>query len=55
MLQYSAQPHVQQYSQQYMSQQYPGYNQFPPQGPVHATFDAGARFSANAPASIPPP
>ena len=50
----TSQPQVQQYNQQYMSQyhgQYPATNT----GPVHAQFDAGARFSAVAPPSIPPP
>jgi len=50
----TGQPHVQQYTQQYMAQNYPGYQNYA-QGPVHATYDAGARFSANSPASIPPP
>jgi len=50
----TGQPQVQQYTQQYMAQNYPGYQGFA-QGPVQATYDAGARFSANSPASIPPP
>merc|ERR1719410_2543254 len=48
-------PQVQQYTHQYMSQQTAGYQQYHPQGPVHGSFDAGARFSVNAPCSIPPP
>lgn len=39
---------VLQYSQQYMAQLpgqgYQGYQHQQPQGPVHANFDAGARF-----------
>lgn len=49
-------PQQQQYQQQYMAQHH-AYN-YPPQqpaGPVQAQFDAGARFSAQAPPSIPPP
>ena len=45
---------MQQYAQQYMTQYnnaYPGQ----PQPVVQGQFDAGARFSAQAPASIPPP
>ena len=51
----SSQPQVQQYSAQYMAHTY---GAFPPPaqpGPVTGQFDAGARFSAQAPASIPPP
>ena len=51
----SGQPQVQQYAQQYMNQNYPGQQAYSPQAPVHATFDAGARFSATSPPSIPPP
>jgi hypothetical protein len=49
-------PQQQQFQQQYMAQHH-AYN-YPPQqplGPVQAQFDAGARFSARAPPSIPPP
>ena len=51
----SSQPQVQQYSSQYMTQTYGAFP--PPQhsGPVHAQFDAGARFTARSPPSIPPP
>merc|ERR1711892_90246 len=46
----------QQYQQQFMAQLQPAmYNPPMPQGPVAGQFDAGARFSANAPPSIPPP
>ena len=46
-------PQQQQYQQQYMAQHH-AYN-YPPQqpaGPVQAQFDAGARFSAQAPPSM---
>ena len=53
---------MQQYAQQYMSQYnnaYPGQPQYQPQYQpqpvVLGQFDAGARFSAQAPASVPPP
>ena len=55
---------MQQYAQQYMTQYnnaYPGQPQpqyqppYQPQPVVQGQFDAGARFSAQAPASIPPP
>jgi len=47
----------QQYQQQYMAQHYAA-TYAPPQPPpgiVQGQFDAGARFSAQAPPSIPPP
>jgi len=51
----SCQPQVQQYSAQYMAQHYGAFPPAAPSGPVHGQFDAGARFSARAPPSIPPP
>merc|ERR1719445_1705960 len=50
-----SQPHVQQYSAQYMAQNYGAFPPPQPSGPVQGQFDAGARFSAVAPPSIPPP
>lgn len=47
-------PQQQQFQQQYMAQHQMLMAQVP-QGPVQAQFDAGARFSAHAPPSIPPP
>ena len=51
----SSQPQVQQYSAQYMAQNYGAFPPLAPVGPVHGQFDAGARFSARSPPSIPPP
>ena len=51
----TSQPQVQQYNAQYMANTYGAFPPVAPSGPVHGQFDAGARFSAHAPPSIPPP